>query len=170
VIWAAGVVASPVGKWLGVETDRAGRVDVNSDLTVPGHPNVFVIGDCSRLLQDGKPLPGVAPVAMQMGKYVADVIRLRSKGAIGSERVQPFRYWDKGNLATVGRKFAVADIGRFKLRGTIAWLAWLVVHIFYLIGFRNRVAVILQWIWMYVTFGRGARLIVPVDHSDEKAT
>ncbi|MFL5812940.1 MAG: NAD(P)/FAD-dependent oxidoreductase [Bdellovibrionia bacterium] len=161
VIWAAGVVSSPAGKWLGAQMDRQGKVIVTKDLSVPGHPNVFVIGDCSHYEQDGKPLPGVAPVAMQMGKYVADVIRLRTQGSIDGDDTPAFHYWDKGNLATVGRRFAVADIGRFKLTGVTAWLTWLVVHVFYLIGFRNRVAVILQWIWMYVTFGRGARLIVP---------
>lgn len=161
VIWAAGVVSSPAGKWLNAEVDRQGKVKVNSDLSVPGFNNIFVIGDTCSFVQNGKPLPGVAPVAMQMGKYVADVIRLREEGAIDPKETPIFRYWDKGNLATVGRRFAVADIGRFKLKGVIAWFAWLVVHIFYLIGFRNRVAVILSWIWMYVTFGRGARLIVP---------
>jgi NADH dehydrogenase len=161
VIWAAGVVSSPAGKWLGAEMDRSGKVKVEGDLSVPKHPNVFVIGDSCSYIQDGKPLPGVAPVAMQMGKYVADVIRLRVRD--NHEVPPPFHYWDKGNLATVGRRFAVADIGRFKLSGMIAWFTWLIVHIFYLIGFRNRVAVVLEWIWMYVTFGRGARLIVPVE-------
>ncbi len=170
VIWAAGVVSSPAGKWLNAEMDRQGRVKVNPDLSVPGHENIFVIGDCCHFVQDGKPLPGVAPVAMQMGKYVADVIRLREQGAIDVQETPSFRYWDKGNLATVGRRFAVAEIGRFKLKGMIAWLAWLVVHVFYLIGFKNRVSVVLQWIWMYVTFSRGARLIVPPeDHSIAEA-
>jgi NADH dehydrogenase len=161
VIWAAGVVSSPAGKWLGAEMDRLGKVKVTSDLSVPGLPDVFVIGDCCHYIQDGKPLPGVAPVAMQMGKYVADVINLRVTGEVNAPEIPSFRYWDKGNLATVGRRFAVADIGRFKLKGVVAWFTWLVVHVFYLIGFRNRVAVILSWMWMYVTFGRGARLIVP---------
>ncbi len=156
VIWAAGVKASPAGVWLGVETDRAGRVIVEPDLTVPGHPEIFVIGDTARLTVDGKTLPGVAPVAMQEGHYVAQVIRNRLAGQINQK---PFRYRDKGNLATVGRSFAIADLRKVKLAGFIAWVAWLVVHIFYLIGFRNRLLVMIQWAWSYITYQRGARLI-----------
>jgi NADH dehydrogenase len=156
VIWAAGVKASPAGVWLGVETDRAGRVIVEPDLTVPGHPEIFVIGDTARLTIDGKMLPGVAPVAMQEGRYVGRVIRNRLAGQI---KQKPFRYRDKGNLATVGRSFAIADLGKVKLAGFIAWIAWLVVHIFYLIGFRNRLLVMIQWAWSYITYQRGARLI-----------
>jgi NADH dehydrogenase len=156
VIWAAGVKASPAGKWLCAEVDRAGRVIVERDLTLPGHPEIFVIGDTASLTERGKPLPGLAPVAMQQGRYVARVIRRRLAGS--KERV-PFHYRDKGNLATVGRSFAIADLGLIKLSGFIAWVAWLVVHIFYLIGFRNRLLVMIQWAWSYLTYQRGARLI-----------
>jgi NADH dehydrogenase len=156
VIWAAGVKASPAGKWLGAEVDRAGRVIVERDLTVPGHPEIFVIGDTASLTERGKPLPGLAPVAMQQGRYVARVIRRRLAG--GKERT-PFHYRDKGNLATVGRAFAIADLGIIKISGFFAWVAWLVVHIIYLIGFRNRLLVLIEWAWAYFTFQRGARLI-----------
>jgi NADH dehydrogenase len=156
VIWCAGVVASPAGKWLGVDTDRAGRVRVNSDLTSPGYSTIFVVGDTASFIQDGKPLPGIAPVAMQQGKYVAKVI---ASQVSGSPRISSFRYFNKGNLATVGRSFAVADLGKVKLSGMIAWLAWIVVHVYYLIGFKNRVLVMIEWAWAYFTFQRGARLI-----------
>lgn len=156
VIWAAGVAASPAGKWLNAETDKAGRVMVLSDLTLPHHPEIFVIGDSSHIMTSEKPLPGVAPVAMQQGRYVAEVIRRRLKGDFS---VRPFHYVDKGNLATVGRSFAIADIKHLHLSGFIAWVTWLVVHIFYLIGFRNRVLVMIQWAWAYFTYQRGARLI-----------
>jgi NADH:ubiquinone reductase (H+-translocating) len=156
IIWSAGVVASPAGKWLHCEMDRAGRVCVMPDLTVPGHPEIFVIGDTAYLIQDGKALPGVAPVAMQQGRYVAKVIKKRLSGR---KNIQPFQYINKGNLATVGRSFAIADLGKIKLSGHIAWLAWLIVHIYYLIGFRNRILVVIEWAWAYFTFQRGARLI-----------
>ena len=156
IIWAAGVRASPAGNWLGAETDRAGRVLVERDLTVPGHPDIFVIGDTASLSEHGKPLPGVAPVAMQQGRFVAETIRRRLKG---DTTRKPFHYVNKGNLATVGRSFAIADLGLIKLSGFIAWIAWLVVHIFYLIGFRNRMLVMIQWAWAYFTYQRGARLI-----------
>lgn len=156
VIWTAGVAASHAGQWLGAEVDRAGRVKVSSDLSLPGHRNVFVIGDTASLSQDGKPLPGVAPVAMQEGRYVAQVIAQRVAGKKGGP---PFRYRSHGNLATVGRSFAVVDSGPLHLTGFLAWVMWLVVHIFYLIGFRNRLLVILQWGWEYLTRQRSARLI-----------
>ncbi len=156
VIWAAGVRASLAGQWLGAETDRAGRVLVERDLTVLGHPEIFVIGDTASLTERGKPLPGVAPVAMQQGRYVARTIRRR---LAGSKERTPFHYRDKGNLATVGRSFAIADLGMIKLSGFIAWVTWLIVHIFYLIGFRNRILVMIQWAWAYFTYQRGARLI-----------
>ncbi len=156
VIWAAGVKASPAGKWLGAETDRAGRIIVGPDLTVPGHPEIFVLGDTASAAQDGKPLPGVAPVAMQQGRYVAKVIRRR---LAGKKEIKPFHYRDKGNLATVGRSYAITDLGFIRLTGFIAWVTWLVVHIFYLIGFRNRLLVMIQWAWSYLTYQRGARLI-----------
>ncbi len=155
VLWAAGVRASPLGKKLGVETDRGGRVVVNQDLTVPGHPEIFVIGDLAVFVEDGQPLPGLAPVAMQQGAHAAANVRR----AIAGQPLRPFRYFDKGNLATIGRARAVAQIGRLKLTGLVAWLAWLFVHILYLVGFRNRAAVILNWAWAYVRLQRGARLI-----------
>jgi NADH dehydrogenase len=156
IIWSAGITASPAGKWLGTEMDRAGRVKVMSDLSVPGHPDVFVIGDTASFIQNGKPLPAVAPVAMQAGRYVASVITQR---VAGKEPDTLFYYRDKGNLATVGRSYAIVDIGKIRLTGLIAWLTWLVVHIYYLIGFRNRVVAIFQWAWTYFTYSRGARLI-----------
>lgn len=163
VIWAAGVRASPAGNWLKVETDSAGRVKVQEDLSIPRHPEVFVIGDTACKLQDGQVLPGVCPVAIQQGKYVASLLRARVSGG---KPLPAFRYLDKGNLATIGRSSAVADLGRFKVSGFFAWLLWLLVHILFLIGFRNRILVILEWAWAYVTFQRGARLIV-VDTGQE---
>jgi NADH dehydrogenase len=156
VLWTAGVLASPAGEWLGAETDKQGRVLVREDLSVPGFPNVFVLGDTARFDQDGQTLPGVAQVAMQQGRYVAALICMR---VTGKPAPPPFRYRDKGNLATVGRSFAILDMGRLKLSGLLAWLLWLVIHIWYLIGFRNRLLVLIQWAWAYFTFQRGARLI-----------
>jgi NADH:ubiquinone reductase (H+-translocating) len=156
IIWTAGVSASPAGKWLGAEVDHAGRVKVTTDLSVPSHYNVFVMGDTASATQGGKPLPGVAPVAMQAGRYVASVIAHRVEG---KELNKPFQYRDKGNLATVGRSYAIVDIGKIRLTGLIAWLMWLVVHIYYLIGFRNRFVALFQWAWTYFTYSRGARLI-----------
>jgi NADH:ubiquinone reductase (H+-translocating) len=158
VLWAAGVAASPAAKWLAAESDRAGRVKVGADLTLPGHPEIFVIGDTA-LAAD--PLPGIAAAAKQAGKYVAGVIRARLRG----RPTRPFRYLDLGNLATIGRTAAVADFGWLRLTGWIAWLLWGVVHIYFLIGFRNRLVVALDWVWAYLTFHRGARLIT--GHSDE---
>jgi NADH dehydrogenase len=158
VIWTAGVQASPAGQWLGAEMDRAGRVKVLPDLSVPGQPNIFVVGDSAlALAEDGTPLPGVAPVAMQQGRYIARLIQNRIRG---DKETKPFHYVDKGNLATIGRKSAVCQIGRIHLTGLIAWVAWAVVHIYYLIGFRNRLLVMLDWAYNYFTFQRGARLIV----------
>ncbi len=155
VLWAAGVAASPLGKSLGVPLDRAGRVRVQPDLSVPGHPEIFIVGDLTALEQDGKPVPGVAPAAMQEGRHAAtNVLR-----ALRGQPTQPFRYVDKGTLATIGRAAAVADFGRVRLSGFIAWLAWLLIHILLLIGFRNRVLVLIDWAWLYVTYDRGARLI-----------
>jgi NADH dehydrogenase FAD-containing subunit len=157
IIWAAGVAASPAAKWLGAEKDRAGRVIVGRDLTLPGHPEIFVIGDTAAAPGvDGKPLPGVAPVAKQQGVYVGHLISARSLGKPGPTS---FRYRNYGNLATIGRKVAVADFGWARLGGRAAWLIWGGVHVLLLIGFRNRVAVLLDWLWAYVTFQRGARLI-----------
>jgi NADH:ubiquinone reductase (H+-translocating) len=156
VIWAAGVQASPVGRWLGVETDRAGRIAVLPDLSVAEYPDIYVLGDAARVEEKGKMLPGIAPVAMQQGRYVGRALAARISG---NAEVGPFHYWDKGSLATVGRAYAVADLGRVKFTGFIGWLVWTAVHIFYLIGFRNRLIVMLQWAWIYLTFQRGARLI-----------
>ena len=160
VIWTAGVVASPAGQWLKAPVDSVGRVRVNPDLTLPGHPEIFVIGDTACVIQDEKPLPGVAPVALQQGKYVAKSI-LRQLN--GRPRLKPFQYFNKGNLATVGRSFAIADFGKFQVSGLFAGLTWLVVHIYYLIGFKNRLLVLIEWAWAYFTFQRGARLIPEVD-------
>jgi NADH dehydrogenase len=160
ILWAAGVAASPLGKKLGVAVDRAGRVLVNSDLTVPNHPEVFVIGDLASLKDEsGKLLPGVAPVAILEGRYVAKVIAKELEGSGDSHSRAPFHYRDKGNLATIGRAAAVAQFGKIHISGFIAWLAWLFIHILFLIGFRNRVLVFIQWAWSYFTYERGSRLI-----------
>ena len=157
VIWAAGVAASPAGQWIGAKCDRAGRIEVEPDLSVRGLPEVFAIGDTALTLHaSGKPLPGVAPVAKQQGRYVGRLIKGRLRNA---ERVEPFRYRDYGNLATIGRKAAVVDFGWIHLRGVVAWVVWTVAHIYFLIGFRNRIIVALNWLWAYFTFQRGARLI-----------
>jgi NADH:ubiquinone reductase (H+-translocating) len=156
ILWAAGVAASPLGKKLGAPCDRAGRVLVQPDLSLPGHPEVFVIGDLAALKDEkGKMLPGVAPVAIQEGKYVGNLIRNELHG----KPHQSFSYWDKGSLATIGRAAAVAQFGRIHISGFVAWLSWLFIHIFFLIGFRNRLLVFIQWAWSYVTYERGARLI-----------
>jgi NADH dehydrogenase len=162
VVWAAGVMASPASQWLGAETDRAGRVKVEADLSVPGHPDIFVIGDTASLTgADGRPLPGVAPVAKQQGKYVARILSARLR----RQTIPPFRYRDFGSMATVGRKRAVAQMGRLRVSGFAAWLLWSVAHIYFLIGFRNRLAVALSWIWSYLTFQRGTRLITGMSGS-----
>jgi NADH dehydrogenase len=155
-IWAAGNAASFVGKTLGVPVDRAGRVIVENDLTVPGHPEVQVIGDLAHFNEkDGKTLPGVSPVAIQQGRHAArNILRMIEGG-----KPQPFHYWDKGSMATIGRNRAVADLNFVHFSGLLAWLTWLFVHILYLVGFRNRLAVLFQWAWAYVTFNKGARLI-----------
>lgn len=156
VFWAAGVTASPLGKALGVPVDRAGRVIVEKDLSIPGHPDVFVIGDLAHVaLEDGRMVPGVAPAAMQMGRYIGSAI---NRDLHGLERT-PFQYRDKGSLATIGRNAAVAEIGRMKLSGLFAWFVWAFVHIVYLIGFRNRLVVMVQWAWSYFAYQRNARLI-----------
>ncbi len=165
IIWAAGVQASPAGKWLGVTTDRAGRVPVEADLTVPGHPEIFVLGDTAGAKQEGKPLPGVAPVALQEGAYAARVIEARVRG---ESTPGPFRYFDKGTLATVGRTYAVGHIWRLNFTGLLGWLIWAGVHILYLIGFRNRAIVMFQWAWAYLTWQRGARLITMADEREDE--
>ena len=156
VLWAAGVAASPLGRTIGVPVDGAGRVRIEPDLTVPGHANVFVIGDLALLPDErGKPLPGVAQVAIQMGQHAARNIQRSIEG----QPLRAFRYKDLGNMATIGRNSAIADFGTFTLTGYIAWLAWLFVHLMNLIGFRNRVVVLVQWAWAYFSYQRAIRLI-----------
>lgn len=167
VLWAAGVVASPLGAALGVPLDDAGRVLVESDLSVHGHPEIFVVGDLAALHdRRGEPLPGVCPVAIQEGQAAAaNVERL-----LGGQPTAPFRYRDKGSLATIGRNSGIAEIRGIELSGFVAWLAWLLIHIFFLIGFRNRLLVMVQWGWTYLTHGRGARLITPEWAASEHAS
>lgn len=161
VLWAAGVAASPLGQQLGVPLDRAGRVLVTPELAVPGHPEVFVVGDLASVTQaDGKPVPGIAPAAKQMGRYVADAILARLGGRAAPA---PFRYRDDGTLATIGRLSAVAQFGRVKLSGVLAWWVWLVAHVYFLIGFRNRLVVLLDWAWSYWTYQRHARIVTGSD-------
>ena len=162
VFWAAGVAASPLGAELGAPLDRAGRVIVQPDCSIQGHPEVFVIGDLAHIEQDGQAVPGVAPAAMQMGRYAARAIRA---DVAGRPRA-PFHYVDKGSLATIGRAAGVAEIAGIKLSGLIAWLVWVFVHILYLIGFRNRLIVMIQWAWAYLWYNRGIRLITGSPHMD----
>jgi NADH:ubiquinone reductase (H+-translocating) len=157
VIWTAGVAPSPAAKWIGAETDHAGRVRVKADLSVADHPEIFVVGDTASLDQDGKPLPGVAQVAMQQGRYAADVIRRRVSG---KPAPGPFRYFDKGNLAVVGKGFAVLESGKVRLSGFPAWVVWAAVHLEFLAQSSLRVTVFVQWVWTYLTGQRGSRLIV----------
>ena len=159
VIWTAGVAPSPAGKWLKVETDRAGRVRVNNDLTAPGHPEILVIGDTASLEQDGKPLPGVAQVAMQQGRYAGKLIHRR---ITGKSAPAPFRYFDKGNMAVVGKGFAILQRGKIRLAGWIAWSAWATVHLYFLGSPNLRMTVFIQWMWTFVTGQLGSRLIL--DH------
>ena len=158
IVWAAGVAGSPIAKWLDASVDRAGRVVVGDDLSVPGHPEIFAIGDtCASQSWEGKLAPGVAPAAKRMGAYAASVIRARVERAASPP---PFRYRHQGSLATIGRNNAVADFGWMTLTGWPAWLVWSFAHIFFLIGFRSRIVVALDWLWAYVTFRRGARIIL----------
>jgi NADH dehydrogenase len=156
VLWAAGVAASPLARSLGTPLDRAGRVLVESDLSVPGCPELFVAGDLAAVQSNGRPVPGVAPAAKQMGRHVAAAIQARLRGVAGGE----FRYRDYGSLATIGRRAAVVQIGRCKLTGAPAWWFWLLAHLFFLIGFRNRLVVLINWTWSYLTYQRAARIIV----------
>jgi NADH dehydrogenase FAD-containing subunit len=157
IVWAAGVAASSAAKWLGVEKDRVGRVVVGPELTLPGHPEIFCIGDTAQVPgAHGQPLPGLAPVAKQQGAYVARTLRAR---LAGKPAPGPFRYRNFGTMATIGRRAAVADFGWIRITGTLAWILWGVVHVSFLIGFRNRLVVILDWLWSYITFQSGARLI-----------
>jgi NADH dehydrogenase len=160
ILWAAGVLASPLGKFLasdaGAPVDRAGRVIVAPDMTVPGHPDIFVIGDLANFShQTGKPLPGVAQPAIQQGHYVAKAIRARLSG----QTMKPFHYFDKGNLAVIGRAKAVADLNKVGFSGLLAWLLWIFIHLLYIVEFQNRLLVAMQWAWLYITWGRSARLI-----------
>lgn len=161
VLWAAGVKASPLGELLGAPLDRAGRVAVESDLSIPGSRNVFVVGDLATVPE----VPGVAPAAMQMGRHVARLIRSDLRG----KARQPFAYRDKGSLATIGRARGVADFGAVRFSGFLAWVSWLAVHIFYLIGFRNRILVLISWAWSYVSFRRGARIITGQPKPDRQS-
>jgi NADH dehydrogenase len=169
ILWAAGVAASPLGRQLDAEVDRAGRVRVAPDLSVPAHPEIFVAGDLAAIAVDGRPVPGVAPAAKQMGAYVARNILARLAG----KPTQPFRYLDFGSLATIGRHSAIAQLPKLALSGAIAWWFWLVLHIYFLIGFRSRLIVLINWAWAYFTYGRGARIILGTesekpDHGGEK--
>ncbi len=157
VVWTAGVKPSPAAKWLGVPADKAGRVVVQPDCSVPEREGVFVIGDTALFVADGKPLPGVAQVAMQQGQYVASVINAREQG---HRAPGPFRYFNKGNMAVVGRNFAVLEMGRIRMAGFLAWLAWATIHVLFLAAFGNRIVVMTQWMWTYVTGKRGSRLIL----------
>jgi NADH dehydrogenase len=170
IVWGAGVAASPLTKQLGVETDRAGRLKVRPDLSLPGHPEVFALGDLVTLTdRNGVLVPGVSPAAMQMGKHAAKLIaeelqaqrRSATKGAGVTER-EAFAYWDKGSMATIGRSKAVAQVGRWHFSGYPAWIAWLFVHLVFLVGFRNKVAVFFTWVYSYLTYKRGARIITGV--------
>jgi NADH dehydrogenase len=164
VLWAAGVTGSRLGKSLGVPLDRANRVIVNPDLTVPGHPEAFVVGDLASLTIDGVLIPGVAPAAIQEARHAAANILLAMQG----KPLLPFRYHNKGSLATIGRNSAVAQMGRLQLSGMIAWLAWLLIHVMFLVGFRNRFIVIFQWAWSFLSYDRGARLITGPIRREEK--
>jgi NADH dehydrogenase FAD-containing subunit len=172
VIWTAGVSPSPAGKWLGVETDRAGRVRIQNDLTVPGHPEVFVVGDTASLDQDGKPLPGVAQVAMQQGRYAGKLIYRRLSG---EPAPRPFRYFDKGSMAVVGKGFAILETGKLAISGFLAWMAWAAIHLEFLAQSSLRLSVFVQWVWTYMTEQRGSRIIInyhptPVTPAAETAT
>ena len=165
VIWTAGVTPSPAGKWLAAETDRAGRVKVQPDLTVPGHPEIFVVGDTASLQQNGKPLPGVAQVAMQGGRYAGKLIHRRVSGKADQ---RPFSYFNKGNMAVVGKGFAVLDSTRVRMSGFVTWLVWAAIHLMYLAASSIRATVLVQWFWTFVSAQRGSRLIVN-HHADSGA-
>ena len=172
VLWAVGVSGSPLARTLGVPLDKAGRVGVRPDLSIPGHPEAFAIGDMARIIQDGRPVPGVAPAAIQMGRHAArNVLRLAE-----GKTALPFRYRDKGTMATIGRNSGLAEVAGLRLHGFIAWVLWVIVHIASLIGFRSKLMVMAEWLWSYVTYGRGVRLITglqkppgpPKEESDER--
>jgi NADH:ubiquinone reductase (H+-translocating) len=167
VIWTAGVTPSPAGKWLGAETDRAGRVRIQHDLRVPNHPEIFVVGDTASLDQDGKPLAGVAQVAMQQGRYAGKLIR---RQLAGKKAPKPFRYFDKGTMAVVGKGYAVLQSGKLRLHGLIAWLGWAFIHITFLSQLSLKISVFLQWGWLFLTGQRGSRLIVNYQQSEPAQT
>jgi NADH dehydrogenase len=170
IVWAAGVSATPLAKKLGVELAPAGRVKVNPDLSLPGHPEIFAIGDMAFVPQaDGKPVPGVSPAAIQMATHVAKIIEQEAQFAANREPRPAFKYWDKGTMATIGRSAAVAWIGKLKFSGPLAWLAWLFVHLIFLIGFRNRTSVFFQWAYSYFSYKRSARLITKLPPRSEPA-
>jgi NADH dehydrogenase len=159
ILWTAGVAASPLTTKLGAPLDRAGRIKVNPDLSLPEHPEVFAVGDLALVLgEDRKPVPGVSPAAMQMASYVAHIIEV-DINSHGKSARPPFQYWDKGTMATIGRSAAVAEIGKFHLSGFFAWLMWLTIHLLFLVGFRNKIAVLFQWFYSYATYKRGARIV-----------
>ncbi len=169
IVWAAGVTSTPLAKKLGCEVDRGGRVKVNPDLSLPGHPEIFAIGDMALVLQaDGKPVPGVSPAAMQMGKHVAKIIKAELHAGANPPVRPAFKYWDKGTMATIGRSAAVALVGKIKLSGFIAWLAWLFIHLLFLVGFRNRTAVLFQWAYSYFSNRRSARIITHQPQESEE--
>jgi NADH dehydrogenase len=171
ILWAAGVSATPLTKKLAVELDRAGRVKVNPDLSLPGHPEIFAIGDMALVLEkDGQPVPGVSPAAMQMGKHVAKIIENEIRFGAKAAPRPAFKYWDKGTMATIGRSAAVAWVGRFKFSGLLAWLTWLFIHLIFLVGFRNRTSVLFQWMYSYFSYKRSARIItyLPQEPAGEK--
>ena len=161
IIWGAGVGASPLTKTLGVEIDRAGRIKVAPDCSLPGHPEAYAVGDIAALVDKaGKPVPGVSPAAMQMAKHVAQIIEDElTKGRVAPDQRPAFVYWDKGSMATIGRSKAIAMVGKIKFSGYLAWAAWLTVHLVFLVGFRNRISVFMQWVYSYLTYRRGARII-----------
>ncbi len=167
VIWTAGVAPSPAGKWLGAETDRAGRVRVQPDLRVPNHAEIFVIGDTASLDQDGKPLAGVAQVAMQQGRYAGKLIR---RQLAGKKALKPFRYFDKGTMAVVGKGYAVLQSGKIRLHGLLAWLGWAFIHIMFLSQLSLKISVFLQWAWLFLTGQRGSQLIVNYHGSEPAQT
>lgn len=169
IIWTAGVTANRLTQKLGVELDRAGRVLVNSDLSLPAHPEAFAIGDLALVRDEhDQPVPGVSPAAMQMARHVAQLIEDELNGKSTSSHTRPaFKYWNKGNMATIGRSAAVAQIGRLEFSGWPAWVTWLLVHLIFLIGFRNRAAVLLQWTYSYFTYKLGTRIITGLDDSSE---
>jgi NADH:ubiquinone reductase (H+-translocating) len=161
ILWTAGVAATPLTKKLGAELDKAGRVKVNPDCSLPGRSEVFAIGDMATLMQeDGKPVPGVSPAAMQEGRHVAKIVEDEIDLGVGRCPRPPFKYWDKGTMATIGRSKAVAEVGRFRFSGLFAWLTWLFVHLIFLVGFRNKIAVLMQWAYSYFAYKRSARIIV----------